>query len=43
MDDFRGNLGTGMSGGLGTGMGGMATGMGGKSANFTVALVLLLP
>lgn len=30
VDDFRGNLGSGMSGGLGTGMGGMAAGMGGK-------------
>ncbi|XP_048375637.1 myelin expression factor 2 isoform X2 [Sphaerodactylus townsendi] len=28
MDDFRGNLGSGMSGGLGTGMGGLAAGMG---------------
>ncbi|XP_015267282.1 PREDICTED: myelin expression factor 2 isoform X4 [Gekko japonicus] len=30
VDDFRGNLGSGMSGGLGTGMGGMAAGMGGS-------------
>ncbi|XP_042330119.1 myelin expression factor 2 isoform X4 [Sceloporus undulatus] len=28
VDDFRGNIGTGMTGGIGTGMGGMATGMG---------------
>nr|XP_020645782.1 myelin expression factor 2 isoform X2 [Pogona vitticeps] len=28
VDDFRGNIGTGMTGGLGAGMGGMAAGMG---------------
>ncbi|XP_050822900.1 myelin expression factor 2 [Gopherus flavomarginatus] len=28
VDDFRGNMGSGMSGGIGTGMGGMTTGMG---------------
>ncbi|KAJ6664073.1 hypothetical protein lerEdw1_008288 [Lerista edwardsae] len=28
VEDFRGNIGSGMTGGIGTGMGGMATGMG---------------
>lgn len=34
VDDFRGNIGSGMTGGIGTGMGGMATGMGGKLTSF---------
>lgn len=38
VEDFRGNIGSGMTGGIGTGMGGMATGMGGKLAALKTVL-----
>lgn len=41
VDDFRGNIGSGMTGGIGAGMGGMATGMGGKLADLKATLMAI--